>query len=100
MFAESAWLPDLARPGRERADVRFDVVIDGVARGTHTLEIKHDPRRESGQHNFTTDLKWGSLTSVIRQTDLTGKWLTIEKLADGSMRMVIGGYGASTGVVG
>lgn len=89
LFGEEAWQPDLNRAGRENAGARFDVIISGISRGTHELQLKHDAARQAGQHNFTTDLKWGSLNPVLRSEDLTDKWVTIEKLADGSLRLTV-----------
>lgn len=89
LFGDEAWQPDPSRAGREIARIRFDVTIGGVPRGTHELPIKHDAVREAGQHNFTTDLKWGSLSPILRSEDLTDKWVTIEKLSDGSLRLTV-----------
>lgn len=89
LFSDAAWSPDTVREGRERAIVRFDVVINGIARGTHELEIKYDRQRESGQRNFTTDLKWGSLTPALREVDLVGHFIYIDKHADGALSMRI-----------
>lgn len=88
LFDDASWVPD-PRPGRERAGVTFDVVVDGVARGTHELLLKYDAARESDQNNFTTDLKWGSLGPVLREHDAVGEWVVIDKLADGSFRLDI-----------
>lgn len=89
LFADATWAPDDTRQGRERATVRFDVSINGTARGTHELEIKHDGRREAGQRNFTTDLKWGSLTPALREADLVGHIVYIDKHEDGALTMRI-----------
>lgn len=89
MFEDAPWLVDVTRPGRERAAVRFEVVINGIPRGTHELQLKHDAAREAGQNNFTTDLKWGSLAPVLREEDLTGEWATFERLSDASWRLTV-----------
>lgn len=89
LFGDEQWQPDARRVGREVADARFDVTINGIPRGTHELRLKHDAVREAGQHNFTTDLKWGSLSPVLRSEDLTGKWVTVEKLSDGTLRLTV-----------
>jgi HKD family nuclease len=89
LFGNEQWEPDPTRAGREITTARFDVTIDGIPRGTHELQLKHGAERESNERNFTTDLKWGSLTPVLRSEDLVGKWVTIEKLSDGSLRLII-----------
>ncbi len=88
LFNDATWTPDAVRDG-ERTVIRFDVVINGLARGTHELEIKYDLKREAGQGNFTTDLKWGSLTPVLQDVDLVGHTVYIDKHADGALTMRI-----------
>jgi HKD family nuclease len=89
LFVDAQWHSDPSYGGREIADARFDVTINGVPRGTHELQLKYDEARESGQSNFTTDLKWGSLNPILRTEDLVDKWATIEKLSDGSLRLIV-----------
>jgi PLD-like domain len=89
LFSEADWLPDVRRPGREQAVVAMDVVINNVERGIHEVLLKHDAEREAGQHNFTTDLKWRTLSPILRQEDLTGEFVAVEKLSDGSYRLTI-----------
>ncbi len=89
LFGDEQWQADPSRAGREMTTTRFDVVINGIPRGTHELQIKHDATREAGQGNFTTDLKWGSLSPVLRSEDLVDKWVTIEKLSDGALRLIV-----------
>lgn len=89
LFGDEQWQPDPRYAGREMTTARFEVTINGIPRGTHELQIKHDATREAGQGNFTTDLKWGSLGPVLRSDDFVGEWVTIEKLADGALRLII-----------
>lgn len=88
LFGDVAWSPD-GRPGRERATVDFEVTVAGVSRGTHALVLKHDGRREAGQNNFTTDLKWGSLNPVLRQHDAVSEWAIFDRFSDGSFAITI-----------
>lgn len=89
LFIDADWVEDHSRPGRERTNIRFEVRIDGVERGTHPLELKYDATREAGQANFTTDLKWGPLSQIVRSEDLTGQWIAVERLDDGTMRIEV-----------
>lgn len=89
LFDSVPWDSDSGRVGRERANVRFEVIVNGVNRGTHVLELKYDAVRDAGQNNFTTDLKWGSATPVIIEEDLVGEFVTVERLSDGSFRLTI-----------
>ena len=89
LFSDADWIDDPTRDGRERAPVRFDIEIDGTKFGTHVLHLKYDDTRGSGQHNFTTDLKWGSLTQAVIAHDLVDKYCVIERLADGTFRLIV-----------
>lgn len=89
LFSDAGWAPDPSRAGRERASIRFDVEIYGVKLGTHVLALKYDAQREADQNNFTTDLKWGSLTQAIIAQDLVGSYVAIERLDDDTYRMRI-----------
>jgi hypothetical protein len=89
LFASASWDADPTRFGRERAQIRFEVIVDGVNRGTHVLQLKYDAVRDAGQRNFTTDLKWGSATPVIIANNLVGEYVTVEHLADDSFRLSI-----------
>lgn len=94
LFSDATWNPDPTRPDREQAQVRFDATIDGISVGTHVLHLKFDPTRGdpargARQSNFTTDLKWGSLTPVMISTDHVGHWVSIERLEDGSFRLIV-----------
>jgi HKD family nuclease len=89
LFANEVWQPDPSHVGRELASARFEVSINGVPMGTHELQVKYDAERESGQHNFTTDLKWGPLSPILRSDDFTGQWVTVEKLSDDALRLTI-----------
>ncbi|MDQ0851345.1 HKD family nuclease [Arthrobacter sp. B3I9] len=89
LFSDADWDVDPTRDNRERTSVRFDVQLYGSKLGTHVLALKYDPERDAEQNNFTTDLKWGSLTPVIRSQDLVGSFVVIERLADKTYRMKI-----------
>lgn len=89
LFASATWEADPTRFGRERAQIRFEVVVNGVKRGTHVLQLKYDAVRDAGQRNFTTDLKWGSATPVVIEDNLVGEYITIERLVDDSFRLRI-----------
>jgi hypothetical protein len=89
LFSDNSWTADPTHVGRERASIRFDVEIQGAKLGTHVLALKHDAEREADQSNFTTDLKWGSLTPAIIAQDLVGSYVVVERLQDGTHRMRI-----------
>jgi len=93
LFGPAAWRTDHDVNGNpiERADIPFQVTIDGVSFGTVGLEVTHAPHRESGQANHTTVLRWGQLLETMRATDYTDHTLTLERMSDGSYRLDVSG---------
>lgn len=91
LFGSAAWRPDTDIKGSpiERADIPFQVTIDGLGLGTIELEVTHAPHRESGQSNHTTVLRWGPLMGTMRGTDYTGYTLTLAQLPGGSFELDI-----------
>lgn len=68
----------------ERIWVEFDVTILGKRLGIRTLQIRHKPSGEAGQHNYTTSLHWGKLGKTVRDMDLVGKRLCLYAPAKGT----------------
>lgn len=89
LFVDEDWSPLPARPGREKAEVLFRFAIEEEELGTYPLMVTHDRRREAGQDNFTTDIKWGPLTDRLRSANHVGDWVVIEKFSHGSYWMRI-----------
>ena len=87
-FGEEVWSNNVGEKAEAR--VEFEVSIEGRASSTETLTLVHDPRFESGQGNRTTLLRWGPLNEYLRTHDLSGEYLTLEALSDGSYRLFIG----------
>ena len=67
----------------------FHVFIDGVDQGVHDLKVQDKPSGEAGQHNYTSGLHWGPLVPILASRDYSGHYVLLEKLADGSYRLVI-----------
>jgi hypothetical protein len=67
----------------------FHVFIDGVDQGVHDLKVQDKPSGEAGQHNYTSGLHWGPLVPTLASRDYSGHYVILEKLADGSYRLVI-----------
>lgn len=90
-FKDLAWgSSSLPGKGREEATIPVEVVIDATPLGTHRLTVDHNPRFESDQRNRTVVLRWGdTLNEHLRKNDLTGRYATVERLSDGSCRLVI-----------
>jgi hypothetical protein len=87
-FGEVVWSNNVGE--KAEATVEFEVSIKGRANSSETLTLVHDPRFESDQGNRTTLLRWGPLNEYLRGQDLSGEYLTLEALSDGSYRLFIG----------
>ena len=74
VFGSLDWIPS---GDSEIATTLFDVFINGNYIGAHKLEIRHKPSGEAGQGNYTTLISWGHLGETIKDSNLTGKALTL-----------------------
>jgi HKD family nuclease len=77
VFADFTWRQDRARSRAVATNVTFNVRIMGVDCGQHVLTLRHNPRWEAGQHNYTTSISWGPLTRLIRRTALIDKTFSL-----------------------
>ena len=64
-------------PSTESTQVKFHITLLGVDKGIHTLTLRHNPKLEAGQHNFTTSISWGSVSNDIKATNLSGRKLDL-----------------------
>jgi hypothetical protein len=87
-FGEEVWSNNVGE--KAEASVEFEVSVKGRASSKEVLTLVHDPRFESDQGNRTTLLRWGPLNEYLRAHDLSGDYLTLEALSDGSYRLFIG----------
>ncbi|MCB9602144.1 MAG: hypothetical protein H6722_10090 [Sandaracinus sp.] len=70
--------------GHEEASGNFQVAILGHQYGIHSLTLSHRPDGHAGQQNYTTGLRWGSFTAVLRtQVDVTKRELRLYSLPPG-----------------
>lgn len=86
-FSNVAWTAGTTQTGeiREAAIVPFDVTLLDKKLGVRQILITHAPNRESGQANYTSLLHLHpELTPYFTKTNVTGKWLDLERLSDGS----------------
>ncbi len=87
LFGSASWVP--AQRGKEEAYLDFDVYIRGSHIGTKTIRLSHTPKFEAGQNNRTTVLHWGPLGDLLRRTDYTRDYVSIEALDHGGFRLTI-----------
>lgn len=91
LFGGATWMKVLMPGGTgEETIVNFDVKIHGSALGGFDLRVSHAPWRIAGQNNVPTVLHWGQdLNPILRNTDFTGDYVTLEQLSDGTLRLTI-----------
>jgi len=73
----------------DETNVPFRVIINNVDQGIHDLRVQDKPSGEAGQGNYTSGLHWGPLTPILAASDYSGHYVVLEKLANGSYRLVI-----------
>lgn len=74
---------------KDEANIVAEVVVDDTSIGSHTFTLDHAVSRISGQNNSPTWLHWGNFGQFLRGHDRVGGYVTIERLQDGSFRVVI-----------
>jgi hypothetical protein len=89
LFGHLPWQDDPRYEGRETVTAQFSVSIHGTDHGVYQLVLKHDARRESAQHNFTTDLKWALLPLGVRKLMKVDDWISVERRADDSLHLTV-----------
>lgn len=57
----------------------MDVSVMGVSYGMVEFEISHTPSFEAQQGNRATVLHWGDFNATLQRTDLSGKFVTLER---------------------
>lgn len=86
-----SWSPsqDRRKNPIELALVDFDVSVLGTPRGIQRLTVDHAPHREALQGNVPTIIHWGPLAAELRHNDYAERSVTIERLRNGTFRMLI-----------
>jgi len=89
-FEGAVWATEPTAAGQlEVTIVPFDVEINDEAYGELGIRVDHAPYREAGQNNVPTVLKWGELNAILREHDLTGEYVVLERRQDGRYRLRI-----------
>jgi HKD family nuclease len=91
-FKGVGWTEETMRTGTvmEVAEIAFEVVMEDQLLGEYTIRVDHAATRIANQNNSPTWMHWSSLIDVVRQTDLAGYALTLERLSDGEFRLRLG----------
>lgn len=77
IFSGFSWKPD--RPSSEAVTtkVKFRVKIMDKDLGQHELTLRHNPKWEANQANYTTGISWGSLTKSVKNSAFIDKTFSL-----------------------
>lgn len=92
LFADYTWEVESGRSRlntQEHTFVPMHLIIRGMDYGTHNLEISHKPSGEAGQGNYTTILRWGPLTSIIQELNITDSTLYLYEVVEAAADFLI-----------
>lgn len=70
VFGQLNWRVVKTQPFSEVAETDFDVTILGVHYGNRLLTVSHKPDGEADEGNYTTNIRWGSLTAMLKDVDI------------------------------
>ncbi len=76
VFGGLAWRVVKQDPYEEVAEVDFDLTILDK-HYNRLLTIGHKPSGEAGQSNYTTSIRWGTLTATIQKLDISDRMLRL-----------------------
>ena len=88
-FGREIWYKDKDDPNLEYTEIVADVEVLGQYLGSMSFRVDHDLTRESGQHNFTTDLKWGPMNALLRSTSYVDRWVLLQQLEVGYRLLIL-----------
>ncbi len=82
-FGREIWYTDSKDTDVQYTEITADVSILGEKLGSMSFRVDHSLRRESGQANFTTVLKWGPLNATLRENSYVDDWVLLQQLEVG-----------------
>lgn len=88
-FGGLPWTPRENMESELEVYVGFQTWIDGKDLGIQELRISHNPQRISGQGNVPTILHWGAISSLLRETNYVGMYITLERIHSGTFNLII-----------
>lgn len=74
---------------KEGADFDAEVIVHGMSMGARRFTVDHQTSRISNQNNVPTWLHWNDLGQYLRSNDHVGEYVSVERLANGTFRVVI-----------
>ena len=76
VFGGLKWRAVKHDPYEEIAEVDFEVTLVDK-QYNRVLTIGHKPSGEADQGNYTTSIRWGSLSNVLQRVDITDRMLRL-----------------------
>lgn len=85
VFDELDWSfdPNPQHNHLERAEAEFEIVIQDISYGSHTLKLSHNSRTNTAayiQRNSMTGVHWGDAREIIAKAELLGEKMRLYKL--------------------
>ncbi len=79
VFSDAKWTRSPLDIDKETTSANFELIISGISYGIFNLLVSHNPRFESGQHNYTTSIHWGAAKDYIAREELLDRELRLYK---------------------
>lgn len=91
LFKNQHWTSTIKKKKKlEHCFVEFKVDFLGKNLGLVSIEISHEKGRESGQHNYISELHLGPvLGGEFKAQNVTGKWLRLARSAKGEYSLSV-----------
>lgn len=77
VFKNFNWIPDRQSSEAVTTKVKFRVKIVDKDLGEVELKLRHNPKWESDENNYTTGLSLGAITNEIKKPTLEGKIISL-----------------------
>ena len=91
LFGSTDWITGKTRTGRplETATVRFRTMVLGRDLGVLSFTLTYAAYRQANQFNYTSLFHLGPLANLFRTTDMSQKWLSLERDSEGHYSLII-----------
>lgn len=77
VFGGFGWKPDRPSSKAVTTKVKFNVKIMDKDLGQHELTLRHNPKWEAKQRNYTTGISWGDLTKSVKNPAFIDKTFSL-----------------------
>lgn len=77
IFGGFSWKPDRPSSKAVTTKVKFNVKIMAKDLGQRELTLRHNPKWEANQANYTTGISWGSVTKSVKNSAFIDKTFSL-----------------------